>query len=218
MTSQSSQDCQHRRLRLGALASGGGTNLQAIIDACKSGGLDADVCVVISNNSGSRALERARADGIPAYHISTVTHPDSLDDEICRILESHDVEWVLLAGYMRLLGPATIARYRNRALNSHPALLPKFGGKGMYGSHVHRAVLDAGETVTGVTIHYVDEEYDHGETLAQCKVPVLPDDTLSLLEERVKERERRFWVETLIELSSMQRMDGSGEHVGATDI
>ena len=216
--SRGSQDSQREKLRLGALASGGGTNLQAIIDACKSGGLNAEVCVVISNNSGSRALERARTEGIPAYHLSTVTHPDSLDDEICRTLESHDVDLVLLAGYMRLLGPVTLARYNKRVLNSHPALLPKFGGKGMYGSHVHRAVLDAGETVTGVTIHYVDEEYDHGETLAQCEVPVLPGDTLEVLEERVKERERRFWVETLVELTSKDRMDGTGEHFGAADI
>ena len=117
------------------LASGSGTNLQAIIDACSRGDLRAEVRVVISNNSGARALERARSEGIPAYHISTVTHRDSLDDEICRRLVQHDVDWVLLAGYMRLLGPLTLARFKNRVLNSHPALLPKFGGKGMYGSH-----------------------------------------------------------------------------------
>ena len=175
--------------------------MQAIIGACKRGDLNAEVRAVISNNSGARALERALSEGIPAYHLSTVTHPDSLDDEICRTLESHDVEWVLLAGYMRLLGPVTLGRYHNRVLNSHPALLPKFGGKGMYGSNVHQAVLDAGESVTGVTIHYVDEQYDHGETLAQCEVPVLPNDTLETLEERVKERERQFWVETLSSLS-----------------
>ena len=187
----------YKKLRLAALASGGGTNLQAIIDACKRGELNAEVSVVISNNSRARALQRARGEGIPAYHLSTVTHPDSLDDEICRTLQDHDIDLVLLAGYMRLLGPITLARYRNLVLNSHPALLPKFGGKGMYSSNVHQAVLDAGETVTGVTIHYVDEQYDHGETLAQCQVPVLPDDTLEALEERVKERERRFWIETL---------------------
>ena len=184
-------------LRLAALASGGGTNLQAIIDACKRGDLNAEVRVVISNNSGSRALQRARDEGIPAYHLSAATHPNSLDNEICRTLEKHHVDLVLLAGYMRLLGPATLAHYHNRVLNSHPALLPRFGGKGMYGSNVHQAVLDAGETVTGVTIHYVDEQYDHGPTLAQCEVPVLPDDTLGTLEERVKNRERRFWIETL---------------------
>ena len=188
-------------MRLGVLVSGSGTNLQAIIDACERGDLDAEVRVVISNNSDSRALQRARAAGIPAYHISSVTHPRSVDREICRTLEACDVNLVLLAGYMRLLGPATLARFRNRVLNSHPALLPKFGGRGMYGSHVHQAVLNAGETVTGVTIHYVDEQYDHGETLAQCQVPVLPDDTLETLEERVKERERRFWIETLSSLS-----------------
>lgn len=186
--------------QLAALASGSGTNLQAIIDACKSGELNAEVSVVISNNSGSRALQRARDEGIPAYHLSTVTHPNFLDDEICRTLQDHEVDLVLLAGYMRLLGPITLARYHSRVLNSHPALLPKFGGKGMYGSNVHQAVLDAGETVTGVTIHYVDEQYDHGQILAQCKVPVLPGDTLETLEGRVKERERRFWIETLSSL------------------
>ena len=190
----------YKKLRLAALASGSGTNLQTIIDACKRGELSAEVRVVISNNSGSRALQRARDEGIPAYHLSAATHPDSLDNEICRTLERHSVDLVLLAGYMRLLGPVTLARYRDRVLNSHPALLPKFGGKGMYGSNVHQAVLDAGETVTGVTIHYVDEQYDHGPTLAQCQVPVLPDDTLQTLEERVKERERRFWIETLSDI------------------
>lgn len=197
------------KLRLGALASGGGTNLQAIIDACKRGDLNAEVCVVISNNSGACALQRARSEGIPALHLSSVTHPNpkELDEAICSTLEARGVNLVLLAGYMRLLGSATLARYHNRVLNSHPALLPKFGGKGMYGSNVHRAVLDAGETVTGVTIHYVDEQYDHGETLARCQVPVLPDDTLETLEERVKERERRFWIETLSDISASCQFD-----------
>ena len=198
---QDSRGKLHRKLRLAVLASGGGTNLQAIIDACKRDDLNAEVCVVISNNSDSRALQRARDEGISAYHLSSVTHPHSLDNEIRRTLEAHDIDLVLLAGYMRLLGPATLARYRNLVLNSHPALLPKFGGKGMYGSRVHQAVLEARETVTGVTIHYVDERYDHGPTLAQCEVPVLPGDTLETLEERVKERERHFWIETLSSLS-----------------
>ena len=193
------QSGRNRKLRLGALASHGGSNLQAIMDACEQRRLSAEVCVVVSNNSRSPALARARAAGLPAYHISGRTHPEPalLDAAMRDCLARHNVELVLLAGYMKLLGGATLARYRGRVLNSHPALLPKFGGKGMYGSRVHQAVLEAGERVTGVTIHQVDERYDHGATLAQCEVKVCAGDTLADLEERVKRRERLFWVETL---------------------
>ena len=193
------QGGRNRKLRLGVLASHGGSNLQAIMDACEQRRLRAEIGVVISNNSLALALARARAAGLPAYHISGKTHPEParLDAAIRDCLAQHDVDLVLLAGYMKLLGGATLARYRGRVLNSHPALLPKFGGKGMYGSRVHQAVLEAGERVTGVTIHQVDEQYDHGKTLAQCRVKVCPRDTLADLEERVKRRERLFWVETL---------------------
>ena len=213
-----------RKLRLGALASHGGSNLQAIMDACEQRRLNAEVRVVVSNNSRSLALARARAAGIPAFHISGKTHPEParLDAAIRDCLARHNVDLVLLAGYMKLLGGATLARYRGRVLNSHPALLPKFGGKGMYGSRVHQAVLDAGERVTGVTIHQVDERYDHGATLAQCQVKVCPRDTLADLEERVKRRERRFWVETLsriadgeIALDSPLIIQGAGATRGA---
>ena len=193
------QSGRNRKLRIGALASHGGSNLQAIMDACEQRRLCAEIGVVISNNSRSLALARARKAGLPAYHISGKTHPEParLDAAIRDCLAQHDVDLVLLAGYMKLLGGATLARYRGRVLNSHPALLPKFGGKGMYGSRVHQAVLEAGERVTGVTIHQVDERYDHGATLAQCRVKVCAGDTLADLEERVKRRERLFWVETL---------------------
>jgi phosphoribosylglycinamide formyltransferase-1 len=112
-------------------------------------------------------------------------------------LASHNVDLVLLAGYMRPLGPEMLCRFKNRILNSHPALLPKFSGKGMYGDLVHEAVLSAKERVTGVTIHLVDEEYDHGPVVAQCEVGVYENDTVESLRDRVQERERRFWVETL---------------------
>ena len=193
------QDRRNRKLRLGVLASHGGSNLQAIMDACEQRRLCAEIGVVISNNSRSLALARAHAAGLPAHHISGKTHPEPnlLDAAIRDCLARHNVDMVLLAGYMKLLGGATLARYRGRVLNSHPALLPKFGGKGMYGSRVHQAVLDADERVTGVTIHQVDAQYDHGKTLAQCRVKVCAGDTLADLEERVKRRERRFWVETL---------------------
>ena len=191
-------------IRLGALASHGGTNLQAIIDACKDGRLDAQTCAVVSNNSGSTALARARREGIPAYHLSQITHPGAgeRDRAILAALESHDVDLVLLAGYMKKLGPATLSRYRGRVLNIHPALLPRFGGKGMYGRSVHEAVLAAGEKVTGVTIHVVDELYDHGPIVAQCEVSVLPGDTPDSLSERVLKREHEFYVEILQRISA----------------
>jgi phosphoribosylglycinamide formyltransferase-1 len=185
-------------LYLGFLASHGGSNMQAIIDACKAGRLDARPCVVISNNSDSMALERAKNEGIPHYHISSQTHPGPLEDEeILRVLQRHGVDTVILAGYMKKLGPMTLQAYRGRILNIHPALLPKFGGKGMYGKRVHEAVLAAGEKVTGVTIHSVDENYDAGPIINQCQVPVLEGDTVDSLAERVLKHEHVLYVETL---------------------
>ena len=186
-------------LRLGFLSSHGGSNMQAIIDACKDGRLGASVCVVISNNSGSSALERARREGVPNYHMSGKTHPsaEELDRGMLEVLAKHRVNLVILAGYMKLLGPRTLRHYRGRILNIHPALLPKFGGKGMYGSAVHKAVLAADETMTGVTIHLVDQEYDRGAILAQSEVRVEADDTVESLSERVLRREHEFYVETL---------------------
>ena len=181
------------------LASHGGTNLQAIVDACKEGRLDASVSVVISNNSSSMALERANREDIPSYHVSAATHPlpHDQDGAILNALKKHDVDLVILAGYMKLLGPLVLQRYRNRILNSHPALLPKFGGRRMYGRLVHEAVLAAKEDVTGVTIHLADDVYDHGLIVAQCQVPVVEGDTVDTLMDRVQKRERLLWVETL---------------------
>ena len=185
-------------LHLGFLASHGGSNMQAIIDACKEGKLNAVPCVVISNNSEAMALERARRAGIPRYHISGKTHPGETEDQaILRTLQAHDVDTVILAGYMKKLGPLTLQAFRGRILNIHPALLPKFGGQGMYGKRVHEAVLRAGDTVTGVTVHVVDEVYDHGRILAQCEVPVLAGDTVDSLAQRVLRQEHRLYPDTL---------------------
>lgn len=190
-------------MHLGILSSHTGSNMQAIIDACKEGHLNAKVCVVISNNFGSVTLERSRSEGIPSYCLNGKTHPvfDELDKAILNTLEKHGVNLVILAGYMKKLGPRIISRYRGHILNIHPALLPKFGGKGMHGKLVHKAVLAAREKVTGVTIHTVDEEYDHGPIIAQCEVPVLDNDTVDSLSERVLKREHEFLVETLQRVS-----------------
>jgi phosphoribosylglycinamide formyltransferase-1 len=187
------------KLRLGFLASHGGSNVQAILDACRDGRLDAEPCVVISNNSDAAVLDRAQAARVPAFHLSSHSHPDParLDEAILSTLEKHKVNLIVLAGYMKKLGPRTLARYRGRVLNIHPALLPKFGGQGMYGRRVHEAVLAAGEKETGVTIHVADEEYDRGRILAQEKVPVMPDDDAQTLAARVLEAEHRLYAATL---------------------
>ena len=188
-----------KKLRLGVLASHGGTNLQAIIDACAEGRLNAKISVVISNNSREKALQRARIAGIPAFHLSGQTHPtpEGLDSAISDTLVAHEIELVVMAGYMKLLGPKTLSAFQSRILNTHPALLPKFGGGGMYGARVHEAVLAAGDGTTGVTVHLADELYDHGAIVAQSEVPVHEGDTVKTLRARVLTREHSFLVETL---------------------
>jgi len=173
--------------------------MQAIVDACKRGELRARPAVVISNNSGSGALERARQEGIAALHLSGATHPgaSALDGAIVNALQAHDVDVVILAGYMKKLGPQTLARFAGRILNIHPSLLPKFGGQGMYGRRVHEAVIAAGDSVTGVTVHLVDEEYDTGLILAQAQVPIEPDDSADTLAARVLRTEHRLFSATL---------------------
>jgi phosphoribosylglycinamide formyltransferase-1 len=187
------------KLRLGFLASHGGSNVQAILDACREGRLAAEPCVVISNNSDAMVLDRAMAARVSAFHLSSHVHPEParLDEAILATLEKHRVNLILLAGYMKKLGPKTLARYRGRVLNIHPALLPKYGGRGMYGNHVHDAVLAAGDKESGATVHIVDEEYDRGRILAQKKVPVLADDTSESLAARVLEVEHQLYAETL---------------------
>lgn len=203
------------KLSLGIFASHGGSNLQTIIDASKEGRLDAVPAVVISNNADSPALARARDAKIPGYHLSARTHPElaELDRAITDTLERHGVNLIVLAGYMKKLGHTTLERYHGQILNIHPALLPKYGGKGMYGRHVHEAVLATGERVTGVTIHLVDAEYDTGSIVAQCEVPVLEGDTVETLAERVLQREHTFYVETLQKISIGEiTLPDAGQH------
>ena len=188
--------------------------MQAVIDACREGRLNAEPLVLISNNSRSRALRRAADAGIPRYHVSTVTHPDddARDQAIVDILERHGVDLVVLGGYMKELGPQTIARFRNRIVNVHPALLPKFGGRGFYGIAVHEAVLASGDSVTGPTIHLVDEQIDHGAVLAQSRVAVLKGDTAETLAERVLEVEHSLYVDTLRRIASGEiDLDAAGD-------
>lgn len=178
--------------------------MQAVLDAIKRGDLHAHPALLISNNPGSQATQRATREKMPFKVLSGKTHPEfeSLDEAILEALLEHEVDLIVLAGYMKKLGPKVLSHFENRILNIHPSLLPKFGGQGMYGAHVHRAVLEAGETMTGVTIHFVNEEYDEGRIIAQTEVPVLPRDTVETLGARVLVREHQFLVETLAKLIS----------------
>ena len=155
-------------MNIAVFASHGGSDLQAIMDGCKNNKINANVVVVISNNGDSMALQRAKNENIPAYHLSAkrMGNEEILAHEILKVLSDYDVDMIFLAGYMRMLHVSVLEKYHNRIFNIHPALLPKFGGKGMYGMNVHNAVIKAGEIETGVTIHRVNAEYDSGEIVA----------------------------------------------------
>ncbi|WP_258183071.1 phosphoribosylglycinamide formyltransferase [Enhygromyxa salina] len=176
--------------RVAVLASGGGSNLQALIDAHERGDLPAPIVLVISNRAKAGALERARRHGIPAIHVGVGRRARRQDhgDPHARILEllrEHRVEVVVLAGWLVLVDPGLLAAFPERVINIHPGPLPRFGGKGMYGLHVHEAVLAAGVKSSGPTVHLVNERYDEGPILAHVEVPVEPEDTAETLQRRV---------------------------------
>lgn len=198
-------------LRIGVLASHEGTTLQAIIDACAHGRINGRVAIVISNNSGSGALRRAAAAGIETLHLSSLTHSssDSLDAAICSALERARTDVIFLAGYMKRLGPRTLAAFPARILNTHPALLPKFGGQGMFGDRVFAAVLDGKESESGASVHLVDAEYDTGAVVRQERVRVHPADTIDSLKARVQACEREAVVQTLAAIASGELILGT---------
>ncbi|MDR3013215.1 MAG: phosphoribosylglycinamide formyltransferase [Chitinispirillales bacterium] len=190
-----SQPNTKKTLRCTVFASGGGSNFQTLIDKKTSGDLHVDFVLMIGNNSGAKAFERARTNNIPTLH----TAPSHFADEdlyaayLISILKNVNTELIVLAGYMKKLPSLIINEYRNKIVNIHPALLPAFGGKGMYGINVHRAVIEYGAKVSGITVHFVDEEYDHGPVIMQKTVPVLDDDDESTLASRVLEAEHEYY-------------------------
>lgn len=177
------------RTRIAVLASGGGSNLGALLAHLDSLGGDrhGDVTLVLADRPNAGALARARERSIPA---AVVDPADAA--AISRHLDETDAELVVLAGYLKLVPPPIVRRFEGRMVNVHPALLPAFGGPGMYGMRVHRAVMDTGVRITGVTVHFVDEQYDRGPIIAQWPVPVLESDTPESLAARVLEVEHRL--------------------------
>lgn len=181
-------------LTIGVLASGRGSNLQAILDAIDQGRLKARVAVVISDNSRALALERARGRGIPAHFVDLGAHPDKepYEREIVSLLQRYGVELVCLAGYMRIVGPAVLEAFPNRILNIHPTLLPAFPGL-----HAHRQVLEYGVRFSGCTVHFVDHGVDTGPIILQAVVPVYQEDTEETLAARVLAQEHRIYPEAI---------------------
>ncbi|MCL2183087.1 MAG: phosphoribosylglycinamide formyltransferase [Chitinispirillia bacterium] len=198
-------------MRCTVFASGGGSNFQALLDKRASGDLHVDFVLLAGNNSGAKAFGRARDNGINTLHIA----PSHFNDEAAYAkrlgdaLTEVNTELVILAGYMRKLPPSIVREYRNKIINIHPGLLPAFGGKGMYGMNVHRAVLDYGAKLSGVTVHFVDEEYDHGPVILQKAVPVLDGDDENTLAARVLEAEHDSYWRAIEALASGKiRVDG----------
>jgi len=190
---------KHKPLRLVAFASGRGSNLDAILKNIDAGTLEAEVVGVISNNSQSGALENARQRGIPDFYISGKTHPNEKEfiSRLLHILTDLQTEMIILAGYMKKIPVELIDAYPNKILNIHPALLPSFGGKGLYGHFVHEAVLEYGCCVSGATVHLVDAEYDTGAPIVQKCVPVYSDDTPETLAARVLKVEHTIFSEAI---------------------
>ncbi len=179
--------------RVAVCVSGSGSNLQALLDRLQ-GAAPARVVLVLSNRADAGGLERARAAGVPAEVFSD---PSDASEWITR-LGRRDVDLLVLAGYLKLVPPGVVQKYAGRILNVHPALLPDFGGPGMYGKRVHQAVLASGTAESGPTVHLVDEEYDRGAILAQRRVPVLGGDTPELLAARVLAEEHRLLPEVVL--------------------
>lgn len=174
-------------LRVGVLVSGGGTNLQAIIDSVKKGNLKIDIVTVVSSSERAYALERARGNGIEAVCISRKEYKEDFEAALIRHFKEREVELVVMAGFMVILGETFIREYKNKILNIHPSLIPSFCGEGMYGLKVHEAALKKGVKLTGATVHFVDEGTDTGPIVMQKAVAVKGGDTPETLQRRVME-------------------------------
>ncbi|MBS7527805.1 phosphoribosylglycinamide formyltransferase [Fusibacter paucivorans] len=190
--------------RLAVLVSGGGSNLQALIDAIQSGEISAKIELVISNREQAYGLTRAAQNGIATHYLGIKNYPDSnaRAEKLNTLLAAHQIDYVVLAGYLSILKPETIRQYEGRIVNIHPSLIPKYCGEGFYGHHVHEAVLANGESESGATTHFVDEGVDTGKIIYQERVPVLKGDTVETLSARVLTVEHQLIVRTVRDLCS----------------
>ncbi len=202
------------KLKIGVLVSGSGTNLQSIIDKSESGYIPGSVELVISSKSGVYAIERAKNHNIPAYVVAPKNYStkEDYEDKLIEILQSHNVDLVVLAGFIKVLSPHFVQAFAGRIMNIHPSLIPAFCGEGFYGEKVHKAVLDYGVKITGVTVHFVDEGADTGPIILQRAVPVMDDDTVETLAARVLEEEHKIYPEA-VKLFAEGRLKVEGRRV-----
>ena len=177
-------------VKIGVLISGGGTNLQAVIDGCENKSINGEVRVVISNKENAYGLERARN-----HNIKAICEKD--ENKIIEVLKANEIELVILAGYLKIVSPKLVNEYRNKIINIHPSLIPAFCGKGYYGEKVHQGVIDYGAKVTGATVHFVDEGADTGPIIMQKTVEVKQDDDAKKLAERVLEVEHEILTKSI---------------------
>jgi len=202
------------RLRVAFFVSGNGTLFETIATRCKAGDLNAEAAVLISSTSKAPALERARRLGVPAVVLKRGDYPsdDAFADATLAVLADYRISFVCLAGYLKLVPSRVVDAFRNRMLNIHPALLPAFGGAGMYGHRVHEAVIEHGARITGATVHLVDTQYDHGPIVLQRAVYVRPDDDADRLADRVHAIEHDLYVEA-VRLFADDRIEIADHHV-----
>ncbi|HPG39356.1 MAG TPA: phosphoribosylglycinamide formyltransferase [bacterium] len=205
-------------LRVTVFASGRGSNLEAILKNINAGKVNARIVAVISNNSKAGALELAGKNNIPAYHISQKQYTDEhlFSDALLKVLQQHNTQLIALAGYMKKIPLPVIRAFKDRILNIHPALLPSFGGHGLYGHFVHEAVLNYGCKISGATVHIVDEDYDTGPPVCQQCVPVLENDTPDTLAARVLAVEHEIFSQA-IQLFAQGRVQVKGRRVIIAD-
>ena len=190
------------REKIAVFSSGEGSTMTKIHEACQRGNLPAEILLIISNKAHSGAIERAKRHAIDSYLFDTGNNEDTIktESDLVGLLKQSKIDWILLLGYTKKIGSELLAAFNNRIINTHPSLLPKYGGKGFYGRKIHEAVLASGDILTGATVHLVNEEYDSGEILSQIDVPVLPNDSATTLEARVKKTEKAHLIKVLNEL------------------
>jgi formyltetrahydrofolate-dependent phosphoribosylglycinamide formyltransferase len=192
-----------KKLNIAFFASHGGSNFQSIVENIQSGYIGANASLLVSNNSDCFAFQRAEKLGVPYKHISSAQFEDNqlFQNALLSLLDEYKIDLIVLAGYMRKIPLSMIQKYRNRILNIHPALLPKYGGQGMYGMNVHNAVKEAGEALSGATVHIVSEEYDEGKILKQESVAIDKNDTPDIIAEKVLAIEHKIYSETIKEIA-----------------